>query len=1111
MANGVPIPVEVCFYEQTDYDAETYGIYNYKKISAPHYIYKMGKNFDALLFEDIFSKELDYSFIDKSQQEKKRMVFTSDGVVPGEDLAENFRDIFEKRKLDGTITCFVEYDGAIYVQKLQKGATIFDLATGRNFSDDVNVSVYTDRGDMLSSNVLLDNARLYKIIKAGDSAVSVPRTDKSIKTKRGKVVYQREKNEIGSDVSAFFKSIKSAGGNVHTVTDLLEEILTNEKIKEILIDEKKGYSEKAKAIYNEKTKSDNIILQNEQLITDFIMLLSDLISEYNLGNISLLSFIKRSTQIANHYDFANMFELFEAIDYGIIDFNDIEAFYNMCVVIKTKMEISNSKLLEAISTSGLDIEFVPANSSEYNLMINKEKFFISGIDLIDYRIIETIIGLLQNGGIKTAQAFDRDDKRIDEEEDTVFVAADFVQPKKEFSLMSLGNSVEQLVRYAMVHHSRIVSAILEKTHEIAHKYEITQKTDESMDSLTQEESGLMAQILMGIFSRDSYYDKRYEDTQNLLAQETPYLTQEDIDIIKDIEHLDLSEYADLMEKFGIDEKQIIERFKGINFKVSRSFDLQVDSRDMFSFATIGIDPVTGTETLFMSEALLREISNSYPEEEEAERTNKRQILLRQAVIHELIEKAILDLQQIDTGEEQYNAVNYEKIHELFEQYEGQKTLMDFIRNTAVPNTLHLKEALFDEIDSIMEQSDTTETDAKSTIALMFGNLNIDSFINTYRAYRDKKVGRIFISGNTRGSLAILKILRDVDNHPEFKPFLDGIVQGGDISSVRTVKDLLSLPKEEFEKLTPKDLEALPKRSSEVSYLKEEKTGPVSKEEIFELVSKDGVTEAAIIKWIMLESARQDAEKYGFTRKDINNLIRSISLETDAANTLQNIENIFSQQEFLNFISEQDNIDIVIVQNPFSQLRAKATLNKYLHSDRRNAATQNKTFNIHTMKFDDNSLDYYTTTEKMDKSIGEWARLIAYTLKGDIYPVIGEQEGLNAIPLEALLDNLHLMAALNDAQKKALAKVFEDVAKQNDSFKSFDDLLTLLKEQNLTANHFNLISDFIKYLYSDTTEQRLLERKWANIKSVQEIPQVDLEQELSLENRMETMQSILSAA
>ncbi|MBR3655314.1 MAG: hypothetical protein IKN62_07810 [Elusimicrobia bacterium] len=1111
LANGVPIPVEVCFYEQTDYDAETYGIYNYKKISAPHYIYKMGKNFDALLFEDIFSKELDYSFIDKSQQEKKRMVFTSDGVVPGEDLAENFRDIFEKRKLDGTITCFVEYDGAIYVQKLQKGATIFDLATGRNFSDDVNVSVYTDRGDMLSSNVLLDNARLYKIIKAGDSAVSVPRTDKSIKTKRGKVVYQREKNEIGSDVSAFFKSIKSAGGNVHTVTDLLEEILTNEKIKEILIDEKKGYSEKAKAIYNEKTKSDNIILQNEQLITDFIMLLSDLISEYNLGNISLLSFIKRSTQIANHYDFANMFELFEAIDYGIIDFNDIEAFYNMCVVIKTKMEISNSKLLEAISTSGLDIEFVPANSSEYNLMINKEKFFISGIDLIDYRIIETIIGLLQNGGIKTAQAFDKDDKRIDEEEDTVFVAADFVQPKKEFSLMSLGNSVEQLVRYAMVHHSRIVSAILEKTHEIAHKYEITQKTDESMDSLTQEESGLMAQILMGIFSRDSYYDKRYEDTQNLLAQETPYLTQEDIDIIKDIEHLDLSEYADLMEKFGIDEKQIIERFKGINFKVSRSFDLQVDSRDMFSFATIGIDPVTGTETLFMSEALLREISNSYPEEEEAERTNKRQILLRQAVIHELIEKAILDLQQIDTGEEQYNAVNYEKIHELFEQYEGQKTLMDFIRNTAVPNTLHLKEALFDEIDSIMEQSDTTETDAKSTIALMFGNLNIDSFINTYRAYRDKKVGRIFISGNTRGSLAILKILRDVDNHPEFKPFLDGIVQGGDISSVRTVKDLLSLPKEEFEKLTPKDLEALPKRSSEVSYLKEEKTGPVSKEEIFELVSKDGVTEAAIIKWIMLESARQDAEKYGFTRKDINNLIRSISLETDAANTLQNIENIFSQQEFLNFISEQDNIDIVIVQNPFSQLRAKATLNKYLHSDRRNAATQNKTFNIHTMKFDDNSLDYYTTTEKMDKSIGEWARLIAYTLKGDIYPVIGEQEGLNAIPLEALLDNLHLMAALNDAQKKALAKVFEDVAKQNDSFKSFDDLLTLLKEQNLTANHFNLISDFIKYLYSDTTEQRLLERKWANIKSVQEIPQVDLEQELSLENRMETMQSILSAA
>ena len=1088
LTKGVPIPVEVCFYELTDYNAETYGMYNQKKISAPHYIYKMGKNFDALLFEHIFSKELDYSFIDKSQQEKKKMIFVSDNFVPSEDLAENFRYILEKENMTDTITCFVEYDGAVYVQKLQDGATVFDLATGRLFSDDINVSVYTEQGDMLSSNVPLDNARVYKIIKAGDSSVSLPKTDRKIKTKRGEVIYQREKGEKESELADFFKSLKSAGGSVHSVTDLFQEILTDDKLKEILIDGKKGYLQKAKDIHDAKANSDNIILQNEQLTTEFIVILSNLISEYDLENISLLSFIKRSTQIANHYDLANMFELFEAIDYGIIDFNDIEPFYNMCVVIKTKMEISNGQLLEAISTSGLDIDFVPPNSSEYNLIINKEKFFINGMDLVDYRIIETIIGLLQNGGIKTAQAFDKDDKRIDEEKDTVFVAADFVQPKKEFPLMALGNSIEQLVHYAMVHHSRVVSVILEGTRKFAQRYESTPKTEESMDSLTQEERGLMAQILMGLFSRDSY---TVYDGQEVLSRETPYLTQKDVSVITDVKNLNFSEYEELLKKYGITPQYLTDKFSNMNFKVSRSFDLQIESEDIFSFATIYADSENGVSTLYVSEILLKELSELSEED--------RQELLRQLLLHEIIEKGILDLG---------SSVNYEEIHKSFEQYDGQRKLFAFLKNIVIPNTLRVKEALFEEMDALMEQFDTAETDSKSTIALMFGNLNIDSFINTYRAYRDKKVGRIFISGNTRGSLAILKILRDIENHPEFKPFLDGIVQGGDISSVRTVKDLLSLPKTEFDKLEPKDLEALPKRSSKVYYLDETKSGRISKEEIFDLILEDGVTEAAIIKWIMLESARQD----GLTRKEINDLIRSMSMETDAANTLQNIENIFSQQEFLDFISGQENIDIVIIQNPFSQLRAKATLNKYLHSDRRNVATQDKTFTIHTMKFDDNSLDYYTTTEKLDKSLGEWARLIAYTLKGDIYPVIGEQEGLNAIPLEVLEKLLPLIATLNDDQKQALTKVFKDVAKQNrDEFKEFETLLPLLKAQNLTDNHFKLISDFIKYLYADTTTQRELDPKWPNIEPLQEMPQVDLETDISLETRMETMQSILSAA
>ena len=316
-----------------------------------------------------------------------------------------------------------------------------------------------------------------------------------------------------------------------------------------------------------------------------------------------------------------------------------------------------------------------------------------------------------------------------------------------------------------------------------------------------------------------------------------------------------------------------------------------------------------------------------------------------------------------------------------------------------------------------------------------------------------------------------------------------------------------------------------------------------------MVSEDGVTEAAIIKWIMLESARQE----GLTRKDINNLIRAISLETDAANTLQNIENIFSQQEFLDFISGQDNIDVVIIQNPFSQLRAKATLNKYLHSDRRNAAAQNKTFNIHTMKFDDNSLDYYTTTDKLNKSLGEWTRLIAYTLKGDIYPIIGQQEGLNAIPSEVFKSLFPLLTILNSKEKQELKNVFnflidantkeikdmflnvikddkekEELKKElekisndrelNDEEKINKKKTLVLKallrnysvENKLDQNKYSFIEQFIEAVNSNDIEQRAKE-KWPNIEAAQEVPQVDLQQDLSLENRMETMQSILSAA
>ena len=63
---------------------------------------------------------------------------------------------------------------------------------------------------------------------------------------------------------------------------------------------------------------------------------------------------------------------------------------------------------------------------------------------------------------------------------------------------------------------------------------------------------------------------------------------------------------------------------------------------------------------------------------------------------------------------------------------------------------------------------------------------------------------------------------------------------------------------------------------------------------------------------------------------------------------------------------------------------------------------------------------------------------------------------------------------------------------------------------MDQNKYSFIEQFIEAVNSNDIEQRAKE-KWPNIEAAQEVPQVDLEQDLSLENRMETMQSILSAA
>ena len=1057
IAEGIPVPVEMCIYEKSDYEAETYGVYNQKKISSPHYIYKMGKEIDNSFFENIFSNEINYDFIDSSDDQKKRMIFVADGFVPTDNLADNFNKIMEN--ISDNITCFVEYEDSMFIQKLPKGSTIYDLATGRAFSDDVNVSVYTDAGDQITSEVPLTDVKTYKVVKREGCFVALPEDERDIHTTRAKLIYKRVKDKKDKNISSFIKGI----GNISDITAVINLLLEEEKFKE-MFDERKSALDIAAEMYDES--SDNEILKNEESIKKLLGFISNIILSKGFEETLPSSFVKRSTQIANHYNLANMLELFEAIDSGIIDFESIEPFYNTCAVIKTSSDIPADKIVKQIEKT-FRIKKIKAKDKKYNLVINKDRYFVENLPLTDAENIQKFIDIISSS-FNVEYVADIRNKKIEEQKDTLFVGEDFVQPQQEFPLMSLGNNVETLVQHAMLNHADLVNAIVRTTEEIAHP-DTKEVTADNITSLVEEYPVLMTKMLLGLYSRESY------DEQEMLAQESPYLTQEELNIISDnIINPNLSEFANLKERFGVDFQPV--NISDVKFVISRSLDL-VEDTDTFSFATLDIDSQTGTATLYISEAFLRELDKQSKEEKE--------YLLKQLALHEITEYLLLS---------QNSGINYEDVHEQFEQYQGQSDLMEFAKTIASPNVVQTKNAMYQEVDALLEPSDIDKMDAQSTVGLLLGNLNVSSFEQTYKLYKEGKLGKIFITGNTRGTVQIISSLR---KNPKYMANIRKTITR--LEDIETVEDLLSLTDEEFEKLETEDRK-----------LRYNKKHNISETYINRISMNEKVSEAYIIKWVLMEYAKQD----GMSKEDMEKFEKSVVLETKAANTPQNIENTFTHPEFADFVSNKDNINVVIIQTPFSQPRARATLNKYLHTNSQNALLQNKKFNIYSMNFDYNDvLDYYGDMTMLSKSLGEWTRLIAYSLKGDIIPVTNSQEGLNSIPLEIFPKIFGLLPVLTEQEKAELVKVFENIKPQDSKFDSLETLLPVLQEQVGIGNRYNLISDFITYLYSDTTEQRYLEKKWSNgniEEELQNLPVFDKDS-ISLKDTVETTYQLLSAA
>lgn len=1043
---GMSLPVEICFYEREDYESETYGLYNKKKISAPHFIYKMGKNIDKSLFlENIFSKEVDYNFISDTEEdekdETKKMVFVSDEFVPSNDLTENYYKI--KKTISNDIICFVEYADGVYVQRLPNNSTVFELATGKYFADDINVAVYDSNGDLITSDIKLNNFATYKIVKRDEFSVSLPINEDNIETIRGKLIYKRLTNKQINGISLFVKQI----GHISEITKILDLFIDNNNLKNMLDN---NSSEIIDQVFKEK--SDSVLLMKKEEVSRFLRLLFSIFQSKEFeNNISLSSFIKMSTMIANHYNLANMFELFEAVEYGIIDFKDIQPLYNMCTVIQISSDIPETTIIERIEKKfNIKIKRISAKDKQYNLVINKERYFVEKMPLAD-ELTDFLKSICKIDNLHFEHILDKDAKNIKKLKNTIFVTEDFIQPQNAVSLMSLGNNVEQLVRHAMIHHREMVNRILQTTKEFAN-LDVSQMDKEQMTSLFEEYPVLLTKILLGLYSQESYE----------VEQETPYLDSEEIESLKDaLMYPSVStKEARMLKKYLpqiFDGNNLKETgISSVNIVVSRTLDL-VENEDVYSFSTITVDS-DGVATLYISEALLQEL-DSLPKE-------TKQNYLKQLVLHEVLEYIAL---------REDSNIDYNVVHDAFSKIKSQDKLMKFAKSTA-EKVLRIKDSLYSEVDNLLSNSQDTSMNSKTTVAFLLGSRYISAFEETFNLYKNNKVGKIFISGNARATLAIIEKLR---NDPKY---MVGIRKTStSLNNLHSVEDLLSLTDETFNRLKKEKIE-----------LKEE------------------LTEAFVIKWIIIENAK----KAGMSKEEIKKMEENIILETRASNTPENIKNIFESKDFKDFISDEPNINIVLIQTPFSQKRALATVNKYLHDNKETGIFNDKKFNISCFRFSVTSEEYhYRNVEALKNSLGQWTRLIAYTLKGDIIPIDNNKEGLNSIPLDVIKDILSLLPLLSDKEKNDLLKVFTGI--DNPAFESVDKLLPILQEQVGNENRYLLLADFIRYLYSDTKTQRdvdmaLLNKDFTKADAVLQEFEFN-RNSLSTEGMVESTYKLLSAA
>ena len=1003
------IPSEICLYKETDYNNETYGLYNSGKISASHYIYKMGAGWEANYMENIFAHTVDLNYMyspSEDAQESKRFIFTSDNFVPTYDVSDNFEKIASQ--FDNVVTCFVEYNDKVYIQVLPKGSTVYDLGMFKEFSDKGEVAVYDEYGDSLEADAKVENIKRYKIFK-DNIGMKIPQEQEDFHTTRSKLQYERR------------NSSKNQTDDISTLNELRKKMKSSDiiKLSSILLNNTELIDMKeltVKEIAAQIMVKENIDQKNKQKFQDnleiFITMLRHFLKTYGLDKINISHFLIKSIDIANHYKLANVVELYESVAYGIIQLDSIKAYFYTFVNIETNDftgiidKISKVMRIKELS----DISQYSRNKIVFNIkdadgkVINVKTYTLES-SLIDSEIIKRLFSI---EGIKNISS------RKNKNETGTFVSLESVRAKDALPLMSLGNNIEELVRYAAQFHSQLIPEILLGT-ELMSKQAINNENlnEETLTSLLNEYPVLLTQILLSLYEQSEY------DEGELLSKETPLLTQAEVNNMK----------TEIQDKLNI---------SNVNIKISQNLDLVLDD-DTYSFATLNVQ--NNEVTLYISEMFLKALE-SIPD--------KRSQMLSELIFHETSEYIALSSEKVS---------DYKKFHEQIKDNINQQELLDFVSGIAKQIALTKKQNALFEMAYFLSQSEDFKE--KLDALIICGNDDFSTFRKAFDLYKNGKAKKLIITGgHGRLTMPLIENLRE--KHQE---------RSGKLKrTINNVDDLISLSESEFKKLQDMD--------------------DLQRKQIIQ------VSEADIIKYIILDMAKQ--EKVEISENDI-------ILETQSTNTPENFRNVLKLKAFNDILSNTDkSVRIGFIQTPLSQFRAFSTMNKEFG----NLISSDK---IIPYSISVNNIYQNKDAENVLKnSVSEIARLIAYTLSGDINPILNSKQGLTAIPVEIFKSMLISISDMTNEDKITIYKLFESIKNRgNANFESKETVMTALNklvQNDSEANKYQyILSQIIEQIYSIQDIQQT-----KNV--LEEIPVIELDKNITdTKISLERTRNILSAA